>query len=100
MAHQKEIKNHCDDTGGKLIPLVNFNSCGAKEDCVAICPYDVFEMHPITIEDKADLNLKGKIKTFFFKEKAYITDPNLCHACGLCVQACPENAIKLTRLTP
>lgn len=98
MANKKELKNHCKEEGGKLMPLVNFNSCGAKEDCVVVCPYDVFEMRPITIEDKAKLNLKGKIKTFFFKNKAYLTDPSLCHACGLCVQACPERAIKLTKM--
>lgn len=89
---------NCDERPGKLMPEVNFNSCGAKGDCVAVCPFDLFEMREITPEDKANLNLKGKIKTFFFKEKAYIADPNLCHACGLCVPACPENAIKLTRL--
>ena len=98
MAKKQQFKNHCTDTGGKLMPLVDFNSCGAKEDCVAICPYDVFEMRPISTEDKANLNLKGKIKTFFFKNKAYLTNSALCHACGLCVQACPENAIKLTKI--
>jgi len=98
MRNKQEVKNNCADTGGLLMPLVNFNSCGAKKDCVAICPYDVFEMRPITREDKVHLNLKGKIKTFFFKRKAYLTDPLLCHACGLCVQACPENAIKLVTM--
>lgn len=97
MKNKKPLKSNCDNAGGKLMPIVNFNSCGAKADCVAVCPYDVFEMRPITIEDKAKLNLKGKIKTFFFKEKAYLTDPSLCHDCGLCVQACPERAIKLTK---
>ena len=98
MAHKKTIISKCDDVGGKLMPQVDFNNCGAKKDCVAICPYDVFEMRPITIEDKAKLNLKGKIKTLFFKEKAYVTDPEVCHACGSCVQACPEKAIKLTKM--
>ena len=100
MAAKKKLQAHCDDEVGKLMPLVNFNSCAAKEDCVVVCPYDVLEMRPITIEDKAQLNLKGKVKTFFFKEKAYVTDPSLCHACGLCVQACPEKAIKLTKVIP
>lgn len=97
MARKKEFKSNCDEEGGKLMPLVNFNNCGAKEDCVVVCPYNVFEMRPITVEDKAKLNLKGKIKTFFNKNKAYLTDPTLCHACGICVQACPERAIKLTK---
>lgn len=93
----KEQQAHCDEEGGKLKPVVNFSDCGAKEDCVIVCPYDVFEMRPITEEDKATLNFKGKIKTFFDKRKAYLTDPALCHACGLCVQACPEKAIKLRK---
>lgn len=97
MRNKKKLDNHCKEEGNKLRPIVNFNNCGAKEDCVAVCPYDVFEIRPIRAEDKANLNLKGKIKTFFFKNKAYLTDSSLCHACGLCVQACPENAIKLTK---
>ena len=80
MITEKENNGNCDEVGGKLMPLVNFNNCGAKEDCVAVCPYDVFEMRPITVEDKARLNFKGRVKTFFFKEKAYLTDPALCRA--------------------
>lgn len=85
------------DRTGKLYPVVNFNNCGGKKDCVIVCPYNVFEMRPIAPEDAAQLNLKGKLKAFFFKEKAYVIDPNLCHACGICVRACPEKAIKLSR---
>lgn len=89
--------SNCSDLPEKLMPIVNFNSCGGKKDCVLVCPYDVFEMQTISKEDKAKLNFKGKIKTFFFKQKAYVINPHQCHACGLCVQACPEKAIKLTR---
>jgi NAD-dependent dihydropyrimidine dehydrogenase PreA subunit len=90
-------KSNCSEVTEKIMPVVNFNSCAGKADCVAVCPYDVFEMRPITKQDKAKLNLKGHIKTFFFKQKAYVTNPDQCHSCGLCVQACPENAIKLTK---
>jgi NAD-dependent dihydropyrimidine dehydrogenase PreA subunit len=93
-------QDSCDEFSGKLMPVVNFNKCGAKEDCVEVCPYGVFEMRPITPEDSQKLNLKGKIKTFFFKEKAYVIAPDQCHSCGLCVTACPEKAIKLTRYLP
>lgn len=87
----------CDETGGNLMPIVNLNNCGAKEDCIAACPYDVFEMRPISKEDAVTLNFKGKLKALFFKNKAYVVDPNLCHACGLCVLACPEKAIGLVK---
>jgi NAD-dependent dihydropyrimidine dehydrogenase PreA subunit len=89
--------SNCDETGGKLKPLVNMSKCGGKEDCIPACPYDVLEMRPITPEDRLTLNFKGKIKTFFKPNKAYVTDPSLCHACGICVQICPEKAIKLVR---
>ncbi|WP_417940344.1 4Fe-4S dicluster domain-containing protein [Flavobacterium sp. RS13.1] len=94
---KKLDQSNCSDVAEKLMPIVNFNSCGGKKDCVEVCPYDVFEMQPISQEDKAKLNLKGQIKTFFFKQKAYVINPDQCHSCGLCVQACPEKAIKLTR---
>ncbi|WP_035846528.1 ATP-binding protein [Crocinitomix catalasitica] len=92
---EKNIK--CDETSGKLKPVINPNSCGGKEDCIPVCPYDVLEMRTITDEDKKDLNLKGKIKTFFNNQKAYLKNEDQCHACGLCVQVCPEKAIKLVR---
>ncbi len=89
--------NPCHDIAGKLMPVVDLNSCGGKEDCIAACPYDVFKMLPITPEQKAQLTLKGKLKAFFFTNKAFVVTPAQCHACGLCVKACPEKAIKLTR---
>jgi NAD-dependent dihydropyrimidine dehydrogenase PreA subunit len=94
---KKELNNHCKDEAGKVYPVVNFNNCGGKEDCVVVCPHNVFEMRPISKEDKEKLNFKGQIKTFFFKQKAYVINPDQCHSCGLCVQACPEKAIKLIK---
>lgn len=90
MSHKK-----CPQEAGKVRPEVNFNDCGGKEVCEAVCPFDVFEMRPIEEADKAKLNFKGKIKTFFVKEKAYLKNPDACQACGYCVKKCPERAIKL-----
>lgn len=50
MINKKQLKDNCVNEGGKIMPLVNFNNCGAKKDCVAVCPYDVFEMRPITTD--------------------------------------------------
>jgi len=92
---KQETQSSCPSEPEKLMPVVDFNDCGGKEVCEAVCPYDVFEMRPIELEDKAKLNLKGKIKTFFKKKKAYLKHSELCHACGYCVKQCPEHAIKL-----
>ena len=84
-----------EKTGG-LMPLVDFNRCEAKAHCVAVCPFQVFEIRPIEPQDKARLTLRGRIKTFFHgSKKAYTPNAIDCHACNLCVQACPERAIQL-----
>ncbi|WP_341908180.1 4Fe-4S dicluster domain-containing protein [Fluviicola taffensis] len=93
----KDANSSCDDVGGKLMPIINLNNCGGKEDCIPACPFGVLEMRRITDEDRKTLNIKGKLKTFFNEKKAYVTDTGLCHACGICVQVCPEKAIKLTK---
>jgi NAD-dependent dihydropyrimidine dehydrogenase PreA subunit len=94
----KQNKLNCNETSGKLMPIINLSNCGGKEDCIPACPYDVLEMRTIFPEDRLKLNFKGKIKTFFKPKKAYVTDPSLCFACGICVQVCPERAIKLVRI--
>ena len=91
-------QGHCDEHGGELAPVVDQNSCGTKGDCLAVCPYNVFEMDTITREQKAALTLKGRVKAYFLPVKAYVVRPEACHACGLCVSACPERAITLKRL--
>lgn len=97
-AVKKNIEPHCDEAGGKLQPVVDFNSCSGAGDCVRVCPYTVFELRTIAAADQAVLNLKGRLKTLFKKEKAYIIHPEACHACGLCVQACPEKAVRLVKV--
>jgi NAD-dependent dihydropyrimidine dehydrogenase PreA subunit len=42
--------------------------------------------------------LKGKFKGFAHGWKqAFATNAAACEVCGLCIQACPENAISLRR---
>jgi 4Fe-4S ferredoxin len=89
----------CKETPSRVRPIVDLNKCEAKGPCVEKCPYDVFEIKPISKEDRSSLSFTGKLKTLVHgPNKAFVVKPDMCHACGLCVTACPEDAIKLRKL--
>ena len=86
----------CQGEPGRVAPVVDRNRCEAKGDCVRVCPYDVFEIRPLEAADRAALSLIGKLKAFVHGNKqAYVVRPGDCHACQLCVAACPEHALTL-----
>ena len=86
----------CKGVPGRVAPVVDKNRCEAKEDCVRICPYDVFEMRKLTREDKSGMSLLGRLKSAAHgNRQAFVVNPDACHACNLCVEACPEKAIQL-----
>lgn len=81
---------------GRLVPVIDTSRCEAKEDCVRVCPYNVFTVRKLTAEEKDALGLLTRFKVFVHGGKqAFVTRPEDCHACGECVTACPEKAIKL-----
>lgn len=83
---------------GQVMPLVDRNRCEGKADCVRVCPYDVFEIVKLDPEQRRGMSLSGRIKSFFHGYKQALTQrADACHACGLCVVACPERAITLVR---
>ncbi|MCE9574660.1 MAG: 4Fe-4S binding protein [Deltaproteobacteria bacterium] len=83
---------------GLLRPEIDRNRCEGKADCVAACPFEVFEVRLIDPVDRAALSLMGKLKSLAHRGKtAYTPNAAACQACGLCVTACPEKAIKLVR---
>jgi NAD-dependent dihydropyrimidine dehydrogenase PreA subunit len=49
---------------GKVVPVVDRRRCEAKEDCVAVCPYHVFEVRTLALEDRAGLSLLARLKAF------------------------------------
>lgn len=84
-----------DGQTGRVMPVVDFNRCEGKDACVAVCPYDVFEVRKIDPSDYRDLSFVGKIKSYVHGGMvAYTPHADQCRACGLCVKACPERAIK------
>ena len=97
-AHPKRPGEECKAEPGRYAPSIDRNRCEGKEDCAAVCPYDVFEIRRIDDADFATLSWLGKMKSVAHGRKtAYTPNADACQACGLCVVACPEKAITLSR---
>lgn len=83
---------------GKVMPQIDRNRCEGKDDCVRVCPYSVFELRRIDSADFSGLTFRGKVRSLLHGGvTAYTPAADACRACGLCVRACPENAIRLVR---
>jgi formate hydrogenlyase subunit 6/NADH:ubiquinone oxidoreductase subunit I len=58
----------------------------------------VFKVGSLPKEMRSNLSVKGMIKGFAHRWKqAILVNAGACEACGLCVEACPEDAIALAR---
>jgi NAD-dependent dihydropyrimidine dehydrogenase PreA subunit len=87
----------CPQEPGIFRPVIDRNRCEGKEDCVAVCPYQVFSMGTVAPEQRRGLTLRGKLKGYAHKwHQSFALNADACHACGLCVAACPEKAISLS----
>jgi 4Fe-4S ferredoxin len=94
--HPDRPGEKCGADAGAFVPRIDRNSCEGKKDCVEVCPYDVFEVRRIDNRDFAELSFFGRLKSRAHgRHTAYTPKANLCQACGLCVVACPEQAITL-----
>jgi NAD-dependent dihydropyrimidine dehydrogenase PreA subunit len=88
----------CRAEPGHFVPVVDRARCEGKSDCTDVCPYDVFAVGRMTDSDFAGLSLFGKARSVAHRRQtAYTPNADACHACGLCVVACPEAAITLER---
>ena len=95
-SHPERPGEQCRAEAGRFRPVVDHGKCEGKSDCVVVCPYGVFEVRRIAEADFAQLGLLGKLKSMAHGRKtAYTPRAEACQACGLCVVACPERAIRL-----
>ena len=82
-----------------VAPVVDPHKCEGAGDCEQVCPYGVFALRKLTKPELKSLPLGPWIKVLVHGGKqAFVVKGDECHACGLCVTACPEKAIRLTRL--
>ena len=89
----------CKQPAKIVVPVIDTHKCEGKEDCVRVCPYGVFEVRKLTKPEMKALPFGPWMKVLAHGSKqAFVVNGDECHACGLCVTACPEKAIRLTRL--
>jgi NAD-dependent dihydropyrimidine dehydrogenase PreA subunit len=97
-SHPNRSGELCRAEVGAWHPVVDRNRCEAKHDCVDVCPEDVLEVRSIDANDFKGLSLLGKVKSIAHgRRSAYTPRADRCLACGLCVVACPEDALTLVR---
>ena len=89
-------KLDCKRPAGEVVPQIDRERCEGKEDCVAVCPYGVFEVRTLEHAERKELSWRGRIKAFAHgNRQAFAVRADQCHACCACVAACPEHAIRL-----
>ena len=95
-ADPKRPGEQCRAAPATYLPVVDHGRCEGKSDCVDVCPYHVFEVRRIDDADFARLSILGRLKSLAHRRQtAYTPRADACQACGLCVTACPEKAIRL-----
>lgn len=88
----------CKQEAGAFRPVIDRNRCEGKADCVRVCPVSVFAVATLPREQRTGLSLRGRLKGMAHRwQQASLVRVDACEACGLCVQACPEDAITLVR---
>jgi len=94
--HPGRPGQECRAPAGSTRPVVDHRRCEGKKDCVDVCPEDVFEVRRIDDADFAALGFLAALKSRVHgRLTAYTPREHACVACGLCVVACPEKAIRL-----
>lgn len=99
--HPDRPGEQCRAEPGAFRPQVDPRRCEGKADCVAVCPYDVFEIGTLADDVYRAMGPLDRFRMWVHgKKTAYTPHADACRACGLCVVACPERAITLVPTAP
>ena len=91
-------ESNCAKAPGEFVPIIDPSRCEGKADCARVCPYDVFEIRTIDDDTRRGLPVLTRLKIWIHgNRQAVAVRSDDCRACGLCVTACPEDAITLVR---
>jgi NAD-dependent dihydropyrimidine dehydrogenase PreA subunit len=97
--HPRRPGERCRAEPSVFLPKVDWGRCEGKADCVAVCPYSVFEVRTVDDHIFQTLPVLTRLKLWVHGKKAAFTPrADACQACGLCVVACPEKAVTLIRM--
>jgi NAD-dependent dihydropyrimidine dehydrogenase PreA subunit len=94
----------CRDRQAPLLVIecggeIDWNRCEGKGPCVEVCRDQVLAMGVLGRTECAALTWVGWIKAYARgNRQVFVVRPSACAAGGDCIQVCPEQAIKLTRL--
>lgn len=90
----------CKFPPGTFAPQIDHLRCEGKEKCADVCPYGVFEIRKLAGSERAALPFLTRLKVAAHGgRQAFATLAAECRACGACVEACPEDAITLARVS-
>ena len=85
----------------KMIPVIDYHKCTNQAICVDVCPENIFEIRNLDqIEFCEDTKATGACPEPHFATKnkrSFPANIDDCTACGICVDKCPEKAIKLIK---
>ncbi|HZH08690.1 MAG TPA: ferredoxin family protein [Lautropia sp.] len=91
--------NPSSERAGKVAPVIDRERCEGKADCVRVCPFGVFRIEVLSRQQRSALTWRGRLKAWAHGgRQALVIKAEDCHACQLCVSACPEQAIRLAPL--
>lgn len=90
--NKKKLEQELQLKNGKIV--IDESSCDGCGSCLETCPHSALTLKILSEEEIQNLSFKGRLKVKIKgNKKAYVSNYDLCTACGLCIKQCHEFAI-------